>query len=206
MMVDNKEFLIHELAEQANVSVRTIRYYLDEGLLPQPQARGRYALFNSEHLERLELIRRLKDAYLPLKEIRQKMDSLSGEQVRDLLDKNGDAADMQAESLPSPQLQQREPDSSALDYISKLLETHPPVPPPRSISQPFALKSAAPQESVQSQLTRVPTISEESEKPETWRRVLLAPGVELNLRQPPEPEHKKKIQQILDLANRLFRS
>jgi DNA-binding transcriptional MerR regulator len=201
-MVDDKELLIHELAEQANVSVRTIRYYLDEGLLPQPRARGRYALFNSDHLERLELIRRLKDAYLPLKEIRQKMDSLSEAQVRDLLDRNGDAPDMRAETQPAPHLQQRAPDSSALDYISKVLETHPPVPPPRI----FEVKAAAPQESIMPQLARVPMRRVEGEKPETWRRVLLAPGVELNLRQPSEPENEKKIQQILDLANRLFRS
>jgi DNA-binding transcriptional MerR regulator len=202
-MVENKDYLIHELAEQANVSVRTIRYYLDEGLLPQPQVKGRYALFSSEHLERLELIRRLKDAYLPLKEIRQKMDSLSGAEVRDLLEKSGDQPVVRGDSQPAPQPEQNAPSSSALDYITRLLETHPPSLPARSMNQPFAANAVVPQKSLR---LRLPTVSPLGRENETWRRVVLAPGVELHLRQPFGAENEKKIQQILDLANRLFRS
>jgi len=33
--------LINDLAKKAGVSVRTIRYYVKEGLLPAPQFRGR---------------------------------------------------------------------------------------------------------------------------------------------------------------------
>ena len=35
-----EEYLIGELAKKADVSVRTIRYYISEGLLPSPQSRG----------------------------------------------------------------------------------------------------------------------------------------------------------------------
>ncbi len=77
MYIEN--LLIHELAERAKTTVRTIRYYTDEGLLPQPVMQGKYAYYTPNHIQRLELIQRLKNSYLPLKEIRQIMLSLSDE-------------------------------------------------------------------------------------------------------------------------------
>jgi DNA-binding transcriptional MerR regulator len=203
-MTENKSYLIHELADLANVSVRTIRYYLDEGLLPPPEVRGRYALFNTEHLDRLELIHRLKDAYLPLRDIRQKMDSLSGLEIRNLLEKSGDSPVMLEETGPSPRLQQKEAGSEALDYIARLLETRPPSPQARSIHQSVSESVAAPKAPLH--LLRAAPKAVEKVENETWRRVELASGVELHLRQPLEAENEKKIRQILDLASRLFRS
>ena len=205
-MVENNDYLIHELAEKANVSVRTIRYYLDERLLPPPQVKGRYALFSTEHLERLELIRRLKDAYLPLKEIRQKMDSLSGLEVHDLLKKSTDQLVQPTKDRAVSMPEQKTADSSALDYIARLLETHPASPPAQSISMPFALRSPAPQENVQAILSRNPSKAAQQGENETWSRVVLAPGIELHLRQPPGVENENKVRQIMDLAKRLFRS
>ena len=57
-----EEFLINELAKKAGVSVRTIRYYMAQDLLQVPTSRGRYARFNQNHLDRLELIKKLKEA------------------------------------------------------------------------------------------------------------------------------------------------
>ena len=51
---------INELANQANVTVRTIRYYVEQELLPPP-APGYPAEYSEDHLRRLALIRRLKD-------------------------------------------------------------------------------------------------------------------------------------------------
>ncbi len=75
----NKETLytIGELAEATGTTPRTIRYYTAEGLLPPPDTRGRYALYGQEHIDRLQLIARLKDAYLPLGEIKARMEQLS---------------------------------------------------------------------------------------------------------------------------------
>ncbi len=196
-MTENKSYLIHELADLANVSVRTIRYYLDEGLLPAPEVKGRYAFFNAEHLDRLELIRRLKDAYLPLREIRQKMDSLSGSEVRNLLENSRDSVVVFDETRPKPQPQLKEPDSGALDYIARLLETRSPSLKAAPIQETVSKSLAAPQ----APAPRVAQIPEN----ETWQRLVLAPGVELHLRQPLEPENEKKIRQIMDLVKHLFR-
>jgi DNA-binding transcriptional MerR regulator len=80
------ELQISELAEKAGVSVRTVRYYLDQGLLPPSENRGRYAVFGEQHLKRLELIRRLKALHLPLEEIKQLLDSASDKEIQQRLE------------------------------------------------------------------------------------------------------------------------
>src|SRR5262245_17299404 len=78
-------YTISELAESAGTTPRTVRYYTAEGLLPPPDARGRFAVYSDEHLDRLRLIGRLKEAYLPLNAIREQVASLTHPQVRELL-------------------------------------------------------------------------------------------------------------------------
>src|SRR5688500_4373464 len=74
-----------ELTAAADVSVRTVRYYISEGLLPPPEGSGPGSAYTQGHLERLRLIQRLKEAYLPLKEIRRRLSGLSDDEVRNLL-------------------------------------------------------------------------------------------------------------------------
>ena len=51
-----------ELAERSGVPVATIKYYAREGLLPPGQATGAtQALYDESHLERLRLIRVLRE-------------------------------------------------------------------------------------------------------------------------------------------------
>src|SRR5207302_2865395 len=78
-------FTISELAEAGGATPRTVRYYTAEGLLPPPDARGRFALYSEEHLDRLRLIVRLKEAYLPLMAIRARLTALSPAEVRAML-------------------------------------------------------------------------------------------------------------------------
>ena len=74
-----------ELVGAADVSVRTVRYYIGEGLLPPPAGAGPGSSYGQAHLDRLRLIQRLKAAYLPLKEIRRRLAGLSDDDVRALL-------------------------------------------------------------------------------------------------------------------------
>ncbi|MEM8531661.1 MAG: MerR family transcriptional regulator [Chloroflexota bacterium] len=106
-MTDEQHYTIGELAQVADVTPRTIRYYTAEGLLPPPDTRGRYALYNEAHLLRLRLIARLKDAYLPLSEIKARLENLSNEEMQQLLT-------TEAQSTPP---------NSASDYIAQVLGT-----------------------------------------------------------------------------------
>ena len=104
-MTDEHHYTISELARAADVTPRTIRYYTAEGLLPPPDTRGRYALYSEAHLLRLRLIARLKDAYLPLSEIKTRLENLSSEQIQQLLI---------TETQPTPP-------NNASDYIAQVL-------------------------------------------------------------------------------------
>ena len=121
---------IEELAGEAGVPVRTVRYYISQGLLPGPAARGRAAAYDDEHLARLRLIRRLVEQHVPLAEQRDRLARLSVTEVERLLrddDRRG-AALRRASQAESPQA-----------YISGLLDqarmARAPVPesapPPR---------------------------------------------------------------------------
>ena len=68
-----------ELADRAGVSIRTVRYYIQQGLLAKPEARGPGAHYTEEHLERLLLIKRLQKEHLPLSEIRRAIETGAAE-------------------------------------------------------------------------------------------------------------------------------
>jgi DNA-binding transcriptional MerR regulator len=68
-----REWKLDELADEAGVSPRTIRYYVQRGLLPAPTFRGRDTAYGEEHLARLRAIKRLQERFLPLDEIESQL-------------------------------------------------------------------------------------------------------------------------------------
>ena len=59
-------YKLDELARAAGTSARTVRYYVQRGLLPAPAFRGKDSAYGHEHLVRLRAIRRLQEAFFPL--------------------------------------------------------------------------------------------------------------------------------------------
>jgi len=196
-MLEEKRFLINELAKRAKTTVRTIRYYTSEGLLPQPDTDGKFAYYDENHLRRLELILRMKEAYLPLKEIRQIMLSLSDDDVKQRLLENG-ASNKEEEPKNNLSTLKQSKNSDALDYISNIMETqtryrsneHPSRRPP-PLAQP-------PQQNLQ---TPLPFSQQDIE---TWQRIILAPGVEMHLRYPTDSEISNRIQHLISYAKKIF--
>ncbi len=171
-MVDD-QLLISELAERAGVSVRTIRFYISEGLLPPPQAHGRYSVYDEEYLTRIELIKLLKNAYLPLRQIKRMVESLSRAEIESMLHKlnespaaptpSGSQASTPASAPgPAPRAPSGGAEASpshagskegglpeALNYISRVLKSQsaPAVsaaPPAPHASRPQAASQGAP--------------------------------------------------------------
>jgi DNA-binding transcriptional MerR regulator len=64
-------FGIEELAHAGGVSRRTVRYYIQEGLLPAPHGLGRGSHYGPEHVTRLREVRRLQERGLSLGEVRR---------------------------------------------------------------------------------------------------------------------------------------
>jgi DNA-binding transcriptional MerR regulator len=106
------ELTIEDLADRAGVSVRTVRYYIGQGLLAGPGTRGRAAVYGDEQLERLRLIRRLAEQHVPLAEQRRRLAGLSLAEVQELLamEERRERALKRAEGARSPR-----------DYVAGLL-------------------------------------------------------------------------------------
>ena len=81
-----KEWKLTELAEEAGVSPRTVRYYVQRGLLPAPPFKGPDTVYGEEHLLRLKAIRALQAKFLPLDAIQVELTRLSPEELRALVD------------------------------------------------------------------------------------------------------------------------
>jgi DNA-binding transcriptional MerR regulator len=63
-------YAIEELADLAGVSRRTVRYYVQEGLLQAPLGRGRGRHYGPEHLERLLQVKGLQEQGKSLTEVK----------------------------------------------------------------------------------------------------------------------------------------
>ncbi len=61
------DYRVDELAAEAGISVELLRSYQSRGLLPAPRHEGRVAVYGARHLDRLRLIRELKDRGYSLK-------------------------------------------------------------------------------------------------------------------------------------------
>jgi DNA-binding transcriptional MerR regulator len=178
---------IEELARKAGTSVRTIRFYIAEGILPRPEGAGRASRYTEEHLQRLETILRLRQRNLPLAEIRR---AVVGVPVTE---------------LPAST-------DSALDYIDRLLgqqgrrvATSPPAVPvlqARNIAtaaEPPALMAPQPAPGEPAELVdrRGAPVGEQ------WRRVRIHPDVELSIREPVPPGLASRLPQLLERLRRI---
>src|SRR5215831_95655 len=73
---DERCYGIAELAERGGVTHRTIRYYVQRGLLPTPLGTWRGPHYTPAHLERLMQIRHLKEPGVPLPDVGALLDGV----------------------------------------------------------------------------------------------------------------------------------
>jgi DNA-binding transcriptional MerR regulator len=208
-----------ELTAATDVSVRTVRYYIAEGLLPPPEGSGPGSVYTQGHLDRLRLIQRLKEAYLPLKEIRRRLSGLSDDEVRSLLaaDDNRGApiASPPSESLYDESL------AGARDYLALLesreqYRTEPlalqfPAAPapveaaPESDLRPLPARSRTPRAATTSALT-APQRDEPVASAGTglWHRIPLGDEAELVISDRVYGRHRDRIDWLVRWARKVF--
>ena len=79
----NITFSLNELANRCGYSPRLVRRYIEQGLLPPAQIRGRGAYYTLVHMDRLRAVDTLKTRdQLRISEIRRVLDNLSGDEIR----------------------------------------------------------------------------------------------------------------------------
>ena len=85
-LMSHDSYSLSDLAGMTGLEERTIRSYIERGLLPGAQARGRAATYSKEHLSRLYVIKSLRRARpnIGLSEIRIFFQGLSPEQIERL--------------------------------------------------------------------------------------------------------------------------
>jgi DNA-binding transcriptional MerR regulator len=204
MPADLDTYDLNELSAAAGVTPRTIRYYVQQGLLPSPGTRGPGTRYERAHLERLQLIRRLQRQHLPLAEIRLRLEALDDDGVREAL---GTPLDQAA-------------GSSALEYVRELLTRQsvrtaaeplaaaatPPPPPPEGVRGRSTFGAivgrAMPPEPAQAPHAQVTQQARSTRS--TWDRVPLAPDVELHIRRPLSREQNRQVERLIEAARDLF--
>lgn len=105
-------YKLEDLAQQAEVAPRTVRYYLQRGLLPAPEFKGKDTSYGREHLLRLLAIKRLQAAHLPLDAIEARLASASSSELERLASADAVALDLPA--LREPEVRPRR--GSRLDF------------------------------------------------------------------------------------------
>ena len=203
MDMETRTYSLRELTDAAGVSVRTVRYYIAEGLLPPPHGAGPASVYTEEHLERLRQIAELKAAYLPLKEIRRRLigHGHGMERRRSFI----------TEELAEGPPQAPSGRSSAADYLRGLreresrYESHAPAashPPPMA-----PLPSMAPPDVTQLVPERFPDVValDEAEHEVAWRRLQIEEGAELLISDDLYRRRRDKIDWLIEWARRVLR-
>lgn len=173
------QLTLDQLCQQAGVTVRTVRYYISEGLLPPPQGQGPAARYGDIHLQRLLVIAQLKEQYLPLREIRRVLDGLDEAGIATLAaayspdrQSMAEATPMNSPAAPSP----------AAAYIEDLLGQSSSTP--RLVSR---ARMAAPE----------PT-------DKAWRRLPISDDAELLIEADLYERRQEQIDSLISWAKRLL--
>lgn len=112
-----RTYKLEELAAAAGVSPRTVRYYVQRGLLNAPDFRGKDTAYGEEHLLRLQAIKRLQLAHMPLDEIQVRLSNLTeAELSRPALPEQGKVSGPQASPLLPKEGSRKSPVASAQVY------------------------------------------------------------------------------------------
>src|SRR4029077_4595771 len=79
------ELTLKDLADRVHSEPRTIRSYIEKGLLPGPEGAGRSAAYSESHLNRLQIIKVRKDRQgWALEDIRRQLLGMTELEIREL--------------------------------------------------------------------------------------------------------------------------
>ena len=184
-MLENEQALtIEELAERVGTPVRTIRFYIAEGLLSGPGTRGKAASYSGEHLLRLRLIRRLSEQRVPLAEMRELLSRLSPEEEQALLDEEEERAMQRERAAQAP---------SPKEYLGALLQQAQAARQPAASPPPGpAVPASASAERYPRPVNALP-----SQPADVWQRWELVPGVELHVKVDVADQQRRLIERLL---------
>jgi DNA-binding transcriptional MerR regulator len=178
------QYSLADLCDLADVTPRTVRYYITQGLLRSPSGAGPASRYDDGHLNRLRLIRRLQREHLPLAEIRNRLAAVSDEEAEAIAREPVPVAD------------------SAEDYIARVLSARGlprrlPVPAPGSVTPaPAAMMLAMPS---------APPNDQDAPSRSQWERIALDPDIELHIRRPLSRERNRLVDRLVRAARAILK-
>jgi DNA-binding transcriptional MerR regulator len=210
------EYTLEELAKMVRINPRTIRSYIQQGLLSGPDSMGRNARYKDYHLKRLRVIRTLKEVHhLPLSEIRRIVTMAGPEediQIQ-LVPLDGE---MQVEAREVSEEEASAP-SSALDYVRsrrasakgrRAEETDALPAPPPIMSSPIDQGDSvtSPLEALLYKLRDQGTLDNVPRKTrgEEWVRLEVTPDIEIHVRGQLRREQLSDFEQLADLMRHIL--
>ena len=186
--MNQKRYLIQELSELTGYSRRTIRYYIQEGLLEPPAGRGRGGFYYDSHLNTLSKIRQLQNQGLQLASIAQILKTSEME----TLEKSGGREDELAWDCVVA-------DETDLDKEIR-----------HALDPSFAEETEAAEQTEDPRFkrsTREPASRLEGARDtsrQVWIRYPIADGVALHIRRDIDVSQRKKIDQVIRLADAII--
>ncbi len=216
----SSEYTLEELAQMLRINPRTIRSYIQQGLLRGPDSMGRNARYSDYHVKRLQTIRQLKDDHnLPLSEIRRLVTMAAPDEDIQIQLVPVRSSEEEVIENPVEDLKEEESErSSALDYVrarraagrgrskrehapSESREMH------RSAEESGASSSGeSPIEALlaklrdQAGLGNVPRRAQGQE----WVRLEVTPDIEIHLRGQLYGEQLKDFERLADLMRHIL--
>ena len=183
MKPSSHKYSIKELEEKTGIKVRSIRFYIQEGLVPPPNGTGGGAWYDDTHLLHLQAVKVLHESQLKLSGIKEALAAMTADEVRALV------ADAESGK--------RSWDSQSLQNWVTPAASQKPAPRDFSfaaIGTPQASQhESSPTTSLLGRLTRQAPRTQE-----TWLRLSPLDGVEVQVREDVDPKIKALVMQLLE--------
>lgn len=195
---------LQDLAELTCIEPRTIRSYIERGLLPGPESRGRNAAYSRDHIDRLRVLVKIRDANrnLTLDQVRAVLQSLSPQQIGEIA-----AGRILIQAVMDTDADRRP--GTALEYLAALRAStqFDAVTFERSEASTSRAKTnqtpaAELAEALASLAGATPT--GRGSTGQRWIRFSITPDIEMSVRDSFSPEQTAHLQRVADLLRVLL--
>ena len=182
-----------DLAEATGFEARTIRSYIERGLLPSSDMRGRGATYSAEHLARLQVIQALRRARpkITLSEIRILLQQLKPEQIKSLaggsISAIVDPVDELAPAADDHHVNSVEEEEGAIDWDQVAKKLTGPERLVRLLHEMSGFRPLV-----------------DGSKVEAWHRITVTQDIELSVRAEFSPDQLAAFRELASLLRRLL--
>jgi DNA-binding transcriptional MerR regulator len=192
-MTDTDFLSLQQLSDATGIEPRTIRSYIERGILPGPDVRGRHSAYSRETLARLRVLALIRDARrdISLDQIRVLMAQLSPSQIHGIAEGRIRIGGLIGDT--EPETANRPGSTSAIEYLTQIRKASAATPP-RSLraapaasmafTPPAAADHLTPLDQMAAALSTLVPAGSSSRlvRSETWHRVAITHDIELAIR------------------------